>query len=412
MMRRITLSLAGALAVLAITMTAFAQDTTVNSGTVHGTIVAPPSTRGLPGLKVHTSLYVFRPDGILQDAQNPPSTAETPASLACVYGVTAPTNGCPRNGSVLATGGAKAIAVVDFGHNSTLQADFDHFNAQYGLPSQTLHFVCDCGSCPSNDGTGWDLETALDVEYSHAMAPHAQIIVAEFCSDPFEGGQSAAEFKASQAVAAAGGGQVSNSFGYDGGEFADELSWDQFMSTSGVVYFSSSGDSGLGPQYPSVSPNTVSAGGTRIQRDSGGNFTGTESCWSGSGGGISQFEPLPQYQLFVANRTNFKRGTPDWSGDADPSSGAAVYTSTGCNGWCQVGGTSLASPMLAGIVNAGGNFFQNNFTELGKTYQYYVNIGRYHQFFFDVTSGSNGAQASVLWDQCTGLGSPRKSSGF
>ena len=389
-------------AVVLMVATAFAQD---------GTIVAPASTRGLPNLKVHTPLYIFVPNGVIPNSTNPPPNAENPESLACIYGVTAPTNGCPRSGAPLPTGGSKAIAVVDYGHNSTLQTDFNAFNAQYGLPTQTLQFICDCGSCPSNNGTGWDLETALDVEYSHAMAPNAQIIVAEFCSDPFEGGQNAAEYKAGVAVANAGGGEVSNSFGYNGGEDQGELDWDQYMTQQTVVYFSSAGDSGVGPQYPSVSPNTVSVGGTQVIRSSG-QFQGVENCWSGSGGGISTIEPLPQYQLILGNKLGPKRGTPDIAADASPNSGAAVYSSTACNGWCQVGGTSLASPLLAGIINQAGNFSNRTLNELGKLYQYYLNPGRYRHYFYDVTSGSNGQPAQVGWDQCTGLGTPRDPSGF
>lgn len=392
-------------AIVLMAAAAFAQDVSTPSGTV----VAPRSTIGLPGLRVRTPLYVFRPDGVVPNA--PPPSAENPGSLACIYGVTPPTNGCPRSGSPVPTGGSQAIAVVDYGHNSTLQSDFNTFNTQYGLPSQTLQFICDCGACPSNNGTGWDLETALDVQYAHAMAPNAQIIVAEFCSDPFEGGQNAAEFKAGQAVAAAGGGEVSNSFGYNGGEFADELSWDQYMNTNTVVYFSSTGDSGLGPQYPSVSPNTVSVGGTRITRDGNGNFTG-ETCWSGSGGGISQYEPAQQYQLYIGNKTGPHRGTPDWAADASPTSGAAVYSTTGCGGWCQVGGTSLSTPLLAGIINQTGHFLPSTFRELSKTYQYYIRPVQYHTYFFDVISGSNGSPAGPGWDQCTGLGSPRQPSAF
>jgi len=396
-----------ALVILTLAAAAFAQD--LSSPT--GTIIAPPSTRGLSQLKVRTPLYIFRPDNIIPD-NSPPASAENPGSIACVYGVTPPTNGCPRSGSPLASGGAKAIAVVDYGHNSTLQTDFNAFNAQYGLPTQTLTFICDCGSCPSSNGTGWDLETALDVEYSHAMAPNAQIIVSQFCSDPFEGGTSAAEYLAGQAVAAAGGGEVSNSFGY-GGEFSGELSYDQYMHTSGVVYFTSAGDSGLGPDYPSVSPNTVSAGGTKIIRDANGNFTGEEDCWSGSGGGISTMEALPQYQIFIANRTGgAHRGTPDWSADASPQSGVAVYSSTGCNGWCQVGGTSVSSPVLAGIVNSANSFHTSTLTELGPTYQWYLMPVKYHTDFYDVINGSNGAMAVPGWDRCTGLGSPRKPSDF
>ena len=148
--------------------------------------------------------------------------------MACIYGVTPPTNGCPKNGTLVATGGARAIAVVDYGHNSTLQADFNTFNTQYGLPAQTLQFICDCSRCPSSNGTGWDVEVALDTEYAHAMAPNAQIIVAQFCSDPFEGGDSAAEWLGGQAVASFGGGEESNSFDYDG-EFSGETDYDQYM---------------------------------------------------------------------------------------------------------------------------------------------------------------------------------------
>jgi kumamolisin len=407
-MRRslILLSLA---AILLLTVTAFAQAPAVQ--VPGGKIVTPSSTTGLPGLKVRTPLHIFIPDSsIMPDAGSPPSNAETPGSLACIYGVTAPTNGCPRSGAPVPTGGSKAIAVVDYGHNSTLQSDFNTFSAFYGLPAQTLQFICDCGSCPSNNGTGWDVETALDTQYAHAMAPNAQIIVAEFCNDPFDGGQNAAEYKAGTAVAAAGGGEVSNSFGYNGGEDSSELDWDQWMNVSGVVYFTSAGDDGLGPAYPSVSPRTVSVGGTKISRDSNGLWTGTEVCWQGSGGGISQYEPLPQYQLILGNKLGPHRGTPDWSADAGTP--AAVYSTTGCNGWCGVIGTSLSSPLLAGIVNAAGNFKQSTARELAPTYQYYLNPGRYRHYFYDVTQGSNGAQAVVGWDQCTGLGTPRDPSGL
>ena len=399
--------LVAALAVLMVAVVAVAQE----AGPVQGKIIAPPSTVGLSGLNVHTPLYIFQPDGVIQDANSPPPSAENPGSVACIYGVTTSTPGCPRSGSPVPTGGSKAIAVVDYGNNSTLQSDFNAFNAQYGLPTQTLQIICDCGSCPSSNGTGWDLETALDVEYSHAMAPNAQIIVAEFCSDPFDTGMNAAEYKAGQAVSSAGGGEVSNSFGY-GGEFSGELGWDQYMTAHNVVYFTSAGDSGLGPDYPSVSPNTVSAGGTRILRDGSGNFTGNEMCWSGSGGGISTMEPAQQFQIYIGNRTGPHRGTPDWAAVADPNSGVAVYSTTGCNGWCQVGGTSVSSPLLAGIVNHASNFSTSTFAELEKTYQWYIMPVKYKTEFYDVTTGSNGKAAVAGWDQCTGEGSPRKGNDF
>src|SRR5271166_909205 len=403
MKRSLFLLVTALVIIVVVSLSGFAQ---VQDSQVKGKIVAPPSSLS-NGL--HTPLYIFIPEGGIKP-DGPPASAENPGSIACIYGVTPPTSGCPRSGSPVATGGAKAIAVVDYGHASTLQADFNTFNTQYGLPAQTLQFICDCGSCPSANGTGWDLETALDVEYSHAMAPQAQIIVSQFCSDPFQGGMSAAEYLAGQAVAALGGGEVSNSFGY-GGEFNGELEYDQYMNQATVVYFASAGDSGLGPDYPSVSPNVVSAGGTHIVR-SNGNFTGEEDCWSGSGGGITPMEPIPNYQLIIGNRTGPHRGTPDWAADADPNTGVAVYSSSYCGGWCQVGGTSVSSPVLAGITNAAGSFANHTASEQQKTYNWYRTPGLYRKYFYDVTKGSNGSPAKAGWDECTGLGSPRNLGGF
>jgi kumamolisin len=303
--------------------------------------------------------------------------------------------------------------LVEWGHNTTLQRDLDTFSDHFGLPRVTITEICSpAPPCPISDGTGWDLEAALDVQWAHAMAPHARIIVSTSHVDPFTDG---AESEAGTAVAAAGGGEVSNSWGYDSpAEFPGELSYDRDMRTPGVVYFASAGDSGLAPAYPSVSPNVVSAGGTHINRDSNGNFTGTESCWSGSGGGISIYETLPHYQFAIQNLTGPHRGTPDLAAVADPYSGVLVYNTTLylCNGWCIVGGTSASSPILAGIVNAAGGFLNNTNAELTKTYGEYKNLALYRTNFFDITTGNNGAPARGGWDECTGIGSPRKLGGL
>jgi len=213
-----------------------------------------------------------------------------------------------------------------------------------------------------------------------------------------------------------GGGEISNSWGYNNGKNwcgigGCELAYDSQFAQSGIVYFASAGDYGLGPQYPSISPNVISAGGTGIQRDSNGNFTG-ETCWGGSGGGISIYEPLPQCQAFIHNKTGPKRGTPDLAAVADPASGVDVYNSSYCAGWCTVGGTSAASPVLAGIVNQSGSFSLSTLRELSRLYQYYLNPVGYVPKFFDVRTGSNGSPAGFGWDECTGLGSIREPSYF
>jgi kumamolisin len=400
-MRREVLLVAILTAVLlAVCGVAGAQD---SGSAARGTVYAPPSTQGIPGLP-RTPLYVFVPEsGFNPDIPS----GETPASIACIYGVTKKTTGCPKSGTLIPTGGSKAIAVVEFGTTSTLKSDASTFSKQWGLPAPNITEVCATGgTCPSNNGSGWDLETALDVQWAHAMAPGAAIYVFEFSSDPLTDG---AETQAAAKVAAAGGGEVSNSWGYTGGEFSSETGLDSYFVKSGVVFFASAGDSGAIPQYPSVSPNVVSAGGTFIIRNGQGNYTG-EACWSGSGGGPSKYEAIPSYQSVIKGIVGSHRGTPDIAADASPNSGVAVYSATYCGGWCIVGGTSVASPVLAGITNAAGGFLSSTNAELTKVYGEYGGT-KYKTLFHDVTSGSNGYPAKKGWDFCTGVGTPKTPKG-
>ena len=243
------------------------------------------------------------------------------------------------------------------------------------------------------------------------MAPGAQIILVEFTNDAFADG---AETKAGTTVAAAGGGEVSNSWTlcfteYCYSEDPSETQYDQYFTTPGVVYLASAGDSGWGAAYPSSSPNVISAGGTSIPRDANGNFLG-ENCWWGSGGGISQVEPRPSYQNSIQGIVGNYRGTPDLAADADPFSGVPVVAN---GAWEIVGGTSVASPLLAGIVNASNTFRTSNQTELGQVYgEYAAATSTYLTYFYDVTVGSNLYSATIGWDQCTGVGSTKTPSAY
>ena len=199
-----------------------------------------------------------------------------------------------------------------------------------------------------------------------------------------------------------------------------------------ITYFASAGDSGWGAQYPSSSPWVVSAGGTTVNRDVNGNFL-SESCWSGSGGGVSQYEkwqnppninngmgPWTAYQYSLFGLT--ARQTPDIAFDADPASGVWVYdTYGGQAGWLIVGGTSVASPALAGIVNSAGNRrgeapeIGGSFTneENNLIYAQEFSHANYALNFYDVKTGANGTghTAHSYYDQCTGVGTPRGKSG-
>jgi len=369
-----------------------------------GRIIVPPSTGTAVGLP-HTNVLLFVPEGAAPAAGSP--RGETPASIACIYKLTTPVPGCPINGTTaVPTGGANAIALVDWGHYPQVKSDLSTFSTQFGLPPADITEVC-IDSCPDNSGTGWDLETALDVQWAHAMAPNAKIYLVESGNDLFPAAQ-----KAGQLVAAAGGGQVSNSWVTStSSEPPNEKQYDKYFKRSSVTFFAAAGDWGVGALYPSSSPFVISAGGTTVLRDGSGKFTG-ESCWSDSGGGISKQEARPAYQDGIKAIVGNFRGTPDFSADSDPGSGVAVYI-TPWGGWVQVGGTSAASPMLAGIVNSANSFLASSPKELTKLYKEYADATKYKNLFRDITTGSNGpgSVAKKGWDTCTGIGSDKKYKG-
>jgi len=200
---------------------------------------------------------------------------------------------------------------------------------------------------------------------------------------------------------------------WSGSEFSNEASNDAYFQNNNVVYFASSGDTGGVNGYPSVSPFVVSAGGTTINR-SPANPSGTfvsETGWSGSGGGPSQFEPKPSYQSGVANTDPTQRSAPDFSFDADPNTGVSVYDSTRCqglSGWLVFGGTSVSSPSLAGIVNLAGHFAASSTSELTTIYTNRANTAD----FRDIVSGTAGSfSAGPGYDFVTGVGSNQGTTG-
>ncbi len=410
-----------------------------------GTVITPASSVVRPedaGLRAHTNVLIWVPEGRPMVSVQPDYTfAETPASLACVYQVGPTYAGCnPATGGTRhASGGFGAIVIVDAYDNPNIASDLAYFSSYYGLPAAKFRKIyantswgnqngmtASCSGTPPGD-TGWGLEESLDVQWAHAMAPNAWIILVEACSN-YNSDLFFAEQIGGHEAENYGGGDVTNSWG--GGEFGGEVGpvdnvfyryhWQQ------VSYFASAGDSGWGAQYPSSSPWVVSAGGTTINRDVSGNFL-NESCWSGSGGGVSQYE-MWQNPVNIANGmgpwTNFQyplfgqtqRQTPDIAFDADPASGAYVYDTYGYGGWLVVGGTSLSSPALAGIVNSannrsgqapyGGGYYINEENNLIYA-AYQAHIG--YKYYYDVTTGSNGSghNAGPGYDQCTGVGTPR-----
>jgi subtilase family serine protease len=310
---------------------------------------------------------------------------------------------------LLSSGGWHVIAIVDAYDYPTAENDLNVFSSTFGLPPCTTANGCfqkvyAAGVKPKAN-CGWAQEAALDIEWAHAMAPNAKIILVEATSNSFADLFKAVDV-ASKLVSPNGHGLGQVSMSWGGSEFSTQASYDGHFTTPGVVYFAASGDTGGATIYPGVSPNVVCAGGTTIHRDGAGTFV-SETGWSGSGGGPSKYAPRPAYQNGIANLVGARRGTPDFSFNADPQSGVAVYDSTPCHGlsgWMVFGGTSVASPSLAGIVNLAGLLSGSTQTELTTMYtalQY-----SYATDFRDILTGSAGKFSAKLgWDFVTGLGS-------
>jgi subtilase family serine protease len=408
-----------------------------------GQVLTPASSLEAPGdigRRAHTHYKIFASDAkldnnvsTLQLVSNSPD-ANTPASVACIYGLVRQTHGCdPRVVLKTARGGSQVIAIVDAFHNPTALADLQRFSTDLGLPAPRLEVVfctsstdptprCATNVTPPSIDQGWAGEIALDVQWAHAMAPRAKIILVEAFSSSFNN-LLMAEDAAARLVARAGGGEVSNSWG--GSEFSQQTGFDSHFSRKGVVFFASTGDhkcSGGGDQcpdvnWPSTSPNVVGVGGTSITRSAKGAYR-TQSSWIDGGGGLSSVYSRPKFQNAVKGRVGTARGVPDVSALADPETGAFVFCSAGTcgssGGYFLFGGTSLASPIVAALTNAAGTFRQSSNAQ--NTFQY-PELGS--ASFLDVKTGQcingpGGTQVNALagWDVCSGIGAPVDLSGF
>ncbi len=317
-------------------------------------------------------------------------TGLSPVKVRAIYGLPA-------------TGGSGTIAIVDAYDDPTAESDLNVFSTQYGLPSCTTANGCFEKKKMANNvrtDAGWALEISLDVQWAHAIAPGAKVLLVEARSASGNDLLAAVDYARSRADVVA----VSMSWG--GNEFSSEAASDyHFTSSYGAVFFASSGDNGTGPIWPSISPNVVAVGGTTLAFNPDGSLA-SETAWSGSGGGASLYEALPSYQSGFG-LTGTKRLVPDVSYDADPASGFSVYDSTnyqGQKGWYRVGGTSAGAPQWAAIQSLG--------LATGNPRFYADASGPTPTAYFrDVTSGTNGTCGAVCtagpgYDTVTGLGSP------
>lgn len=388
------------------------------------------------GVRFHTNIRFLNPSGNFNGAPQsygPPYPGlfyEDPASIACIYNLQPAVRGCnPNVASSNPTGGARAIAIVDAYDDPNASEDLAAFSTQFGVstPSFTVVYAppggTTPGSCsgaatepPVDPWGGWETEESLDIEWAHAMAPEATLYLVEAQSNSGSDLYCAVT-TASNLVRAAGGGEVSMS--WSSYEFSFETTIDPVFTTPSVVYFAAAGDDPP-VQYPGASPNVVSAGGTTLDTNPvTGNFI-LETVWQQASGGPSAYESRPTYQNGIRRIVGSQRGTPDVAADANPYTGVWVLDNfvapatgssycgvTPC--WFIAGGTSVSSPVWAGIVNAAGTFSASTNAELTELYR------DGYEGLTDITVGSCGLYMGYIalpgWDFCSGLGSPKSYRG-
>ena len=329
----------------------------------------------------------------------PPPSAETPGSLACVYKLVKQVKDCPiATSKNLPTGGVGAVVLVDAFDQPDAVSDLQAYAKQFGIKYKSFQVVFATGKRPSYN-SGWALEEALDIEMAAAMAPKAKIYLVEAATNN-NGDLYFAEQVAAKLVQKAGSGVISNS--WQGSEYSGEIQdGKKYFSTSGVVYTASSGDGGYNNTgFPAVFNNVISAGGTYILRNSGKYVN--EIYWSGGGSGESVYVPRPTYQNIIKSIVGAKRGVPDISAAA---TNVAMYdtSASGCGGWCLVSGTSISSPLLAGMIDAAGSKAKSSTAELAKIYADYANKKNYKAEWRDITGPP--PHCKVGWDFCDGVGS-------
>lgn len=383
-------------AVLFLSVISFAFSSSSNLAYAQSGAKGPPATwEGHPPIHVKKAA-AMSPSGIFP---NQIRHAYGFDALSCTY------SGTFGDHNLCGTG--QTIAIVDAYDDPNIQNDLTKFSTQFGLPSCTTTNGCLVKATPQgkpHSDQGWALEESLDVQWAHAIAPGAKILLVEAKSPSFGNLMGAVDYATSK-----GADQVSMSWG--GSEFSSELSYDSHFNKNDVSFFASSGDSGNGTNYPAVSPYVVAVGGTTLNVDSLGNVS-SETAWSGSGGGISLYESEQSYQTNYGISTNGKRAVPDVSYDANPSTGVPVYDSfgyQGSKGWFQVGGTSAGAPQWAAataIVNSARSVPMSSSSFGTETLLYQAATGTdYANNYRDITSGSNGFNAKTGYDFVTGVGS-------
>jgi subtilase family serine protease len=345
--------------------------------------------------------------------------------------------------------GETIIIIVSFG-SPTIAQDLQIFDADYGLPDPpSFTVLAPLGTVPfdptNSDQVGWAFETTLDVEWAHAIAPGANIVLLTSPVSETEGMQGMPEFLLLEQYAldhhlgkiiSQSWGATENTLFTPAGQqvFEDFERFYQDAAQQNVTVLASAGDVGSGNPdingtiypfpsviFPASSPLVTAVGGTSLYADTSGKYQ-SETVWSNSigagGGGVSQRFREPLYQKLLANSVqkalrNY-RGIPDVAYNADPNTAILVYAGflSGAAAYYFIGGTSEGSPQWAGIIADANQLAGHPLGFLNlKLYSLVALVGQ-SQFFHDITLGNNGFNgipgygATTGWDLASGWGTP------
>jgi subtilase family serine protease len=314
-------------------------------------------------------------------------------------------------------GAHQTIAVVEPYDDPATGSDLAVFSEAFGLPVPagalqdrpcTIHqgphpcFERVSPNTKAPPSSTWAAEGAGAVEWVHAIAPAADLLLVESPSNQMRDLVTSARSAADRGATV-----VVMTWGMP--EQAGFRQLDRLLSVPGVAFVAASGDSGHGVNYPAASPNVIAVGGTFLELDDAGNRKAKEVAWDGSGGGFSATEPIPDYQRRW-DRTASGRLVPDISIAASPTRGFASYsTGGGGAGWHQVVGTSVGATLWAALVALIDQRLGQAIETAAPLYAAAQAAGI--RPFDDIARGTNGAcgpdcSSGAGYDAVTGLGTP------
>jgi subtilase family serine protease len=314
-------------------------------------------------------------------------------------------------------GTRQTIVIVDSFGSPTITADLASFDKYFGLPAPpSFRVIQPAGKVPAYRATSnrqsWASETTLDVEWAHVMAPGASIVLAETPTSENEGTTGFPQIvTAEKYVLRHHLGQViSQSFAATEQTFASRNSVlrlrgaYQLAASRHVTVLAATGDEGAtayeynmsdlyttrAVSWPATDPLVTAVGGTQLDLRANGSRRKPDVAWSGSGGGRSLFFARPSYQYRVRGVTSTQRGVPDISLDASCGSPVTIYASFAGNGpdpWSTICGTSVATPLLAGLVALADQVAGHSLGQINKAL--YAMAAAHDRGIVDVVKGSN-----------------------